>query len=126
LYRDALVLRFELGDEAGLAEVLEGLACVNSADGRDEDAATLISAAGVVRERTGSAASRREAAAAGHVRDVGRRRLGPDRFETCIGRGRQMSIAEIVDFALGRCSGSPQARQAPNGRSTLCEMEDHA
>jgi tetratricopeptide (TPR) repeat protein len=109
LYHDGLVLRYELGDEAGLAEVLEGLACLNSADGRDEDAATLIAAAAVLRERTGSTASRHEADAANHALDTGRRRLGDDRFETSVGRGRQMSVAEIIDFALGTCSAQVEA-----------------
>ena len=54
----------ELGDEAGLAEVLEGLAGVSSASGRDEDVATFLAAASMVRERTGSAASPTEAGAA--------------------------------------------------------------
>ena len=100
LYRESLARRYDLGDEAGLAELLEGLAFLNTAAGRDADAATLIAAAAALRERTGSMASTSEAEAAARTLDTGRQRLGVEGFDISSQRGRLMSLAEIVDFAL--------------------------
>jgi tetratricopeptide (TPR) repeat protein len=100
LYRQGLTLRHELGDEAGLAEVLEGLAAVRSAEGSDDCAATLIAAADALRERTGSAASPEEADVIRRAVDACRHQLGPERFNTSYARGRLMTVADIVEFAL--------------------------
>ena len=102
---DGLALRHELGDEAGLAEVLEGLAGVSSAGGRDEDAATFLAAASSVRERTGSTASPAETDAAARLLASARRRLGPERFDAGVARGRAMS--------LPRSSTSPSPASPP-------------
>jgi Tetratricopeptide repeat len=102
LYRDALALRYQLGDDAGLAELLEGLACLHTVDGHDERAATLIAAAAALRERTGLVASATESEASTRTLDTARQRLGTDRFDVSYEHGRLMSVAEIVDFALGK------------------------
>jgi hypothetical protein len=101
LYCESLARRYDLGDEAGLAELLEGLAVLNTAAGRDADAATLIAAAAALRERTGSMASTADAEAAARTLDTGRQRLGVEGFDISSQCGRLMSLAEIVDFALG-------------------------
>jgi predicted ATPase/DNA-binding SARP family transcriptional activator len=109
LYRDAVVLRYEFGDDAGLAELLEGLAGLNTVDGHDEHAATLIAAAAALRERTGSVSSAAEAKICGEILDTARQRLGAGSFDLSYQRGRLMSVAEVVKFALGERS-SRQSR----------------
>jgi hypothetical protein len=112
LYHDGLVLRHELGDEAGLAEVLEGLACVDSADGRDRDAATLIAAATALRQRTGSVVSQRDVGAVDRALATSRERIGEDDVAESFQRTQQLSVAEIVELALGSCREASAASES--------------
>lgn len=100
LFAQSVGLRYDLGDEAGLAELLDGLAHLGVLDGRPEDAATLGSAAAALRDRTGVVAAAAESRAATRTLRAARAELGAQRFAASSQRGRSMSVAEIVDFAL--------------------------
>ncbi|RWA23729.1 hypothetical protein MELE44368_00575 [Mycolicibacterium elephantis DSM 44368] len=102
LFAKSIGLRHDLGDEAGLAELFDGLAHLAVLDGRADDAATLGAAAAALRDRTGVAASVEESEAAGRTLSAAEAELGAQRFAASCLRGQSMSMAEVVDFALGQ------------------------
>jgi predicted ATPase/DNA-binding SARP family transcriptional activator len=101
LFRRSLVLRHELGDDAGLAECLEGLAGSHGASGRWREAITLLGAAGALREVTGSPGSASDQAAVEGLQRGARGALGEAAFEGAWEIGRQLSVGEMVAFATG-------------------------
>ena len=82
LFHRSLLLRLELGDEAGLAECLDGLAGVWAAGGRHAHAVALLAASASLRERTGALPFAAEAAVADAVLEDCRERLGVEDFDT--------------------------------------------
>jgi predicted ATPase/DNA-binding SARP family transcriptional activator len=97
LFRRGLALRYELGDEAGLAECLEGLAGSYLASGRASDAALLLGAADSLRETTGAPIALDERARVEALIDASRALLG-DAFAEAWETGRRHRSADIVEF----------------------------
>jgi hypothetical protein len=101
LFQASLRLRHELGDEAGLAECLEGLAEVSSADGQHDTTATLLAASAALRTRTGSRASADEQLMADRLLATARGHLEAAAFARDVDRGRSFLLGELVDYAQG-------------------------
>ncbi len=99
LFRRGLVLRHELGDDAGLAECLEGLAGGRAAMEEWGAAVTLLGAASALRDVTGSPGSTQDAATVAGLVAAARAALGDDGFEGPWEIGRQRSSEEVVAFA---------------------------
>ena len=99
LFQAGLQLRHELGDEAGLAECLEGLAEVSSVGGDHDTSATLLAASAALRTRTGSHASPAERATADRLLAAARSNLEPAAFARDVERGRSFLLSELVDYA---------------------------
>jgi predicted ATPase/class 3 adenylate cyclase len=86
-FAEGLRLFARIGDEAGAAECLEGLACVATNRADHERAASLAGAAEALRERSALARDRPE-------------RPLPDHVEPAWSEGRAMTLDEAVDLAL--------------------------
>ena len=102
LFRRGLVLRHELGDDAGLAECLEGLAGGRAATEDWREAAALLGAASALREVTGSPGSAQDAEAVAGLVATGQAALGDGDFYGQWEIGRQLSSDEVVAFAARR------------------------
>jgi predicted ATPase/DNA-binding SARP family transcriptional activator len=105
---DALRRREGFGDDAGVAECLEGLALLSSRSGGARRAVTLFAAADALRERSGSvppAPERREVAAT--LGDA-QAQLGPPAAEDAWSAGRTLSTAAgLVGLVEALVAGSP-------------------
>jgi tetratricopeptide (TPR) repeat protein len=104
LFRRGIALRHDLGDEAGLAECLEGLACSVAAredvPGGMERAVTMIAAATSIRGRTGATAAPAICESFEPVLGAGRATLGEAAYAAAVERGQRLSVPEVVAFAL--------------------------
>jgi tetratricopeptide (TPR) repeat protein len=98
LFRRGLELRYELGDEAGLAECLEGLAGAYLATGRPADAALLLGAADSLREATGSSVSSDEKPRLAGLTEASRAALGIEAFDKAWEAGTQCCSADVMEF----------------------------
>jgi hypothetical protein len=96
LLTEALRLRRELGDVAGLAECLEGLAAVHSRSGHHETAVTLVSLASTTRGATGANPSLADSIRAGAAAELARRHLPTDRFDDAVDRGRDIDLDDVL------------------------------
>jgi len=101
LYQEGLTLLQEVGDKRGSAECLEGMAGMACGQGQTRRAARLLGAAEALREAIGvplPAADR-----PGHECLVTglQVELGKQTFEQAWGRGRMMSLAQAIEYALG-------------------------
>jgi predicted ATPase len=111
LFVDAVRLRDELGDNAGLAECLEGLARSEAAAGRFEEAVVLLGAAGSRRRASGATATTAEAALADATLAAARDALPARRFSAALARGRDLGPDDVVAFTdvLGAATGDYSA-----------------
>jgi predicted ATPase len=98
LFRQAIALRHELGDDAGLVELIEGLALTFAADQRHGHAVTLLTATSGTREQAGSPAPASGEIAAAIA--AARAQLGADRFAAQCRLGRGLPVDEAVVYAL--------------------------
>jgi predicted ATPase/DNA-binding SARP family transcriptional activator len=104
-FRESVELRWELGQIAGLAWAMEGLAEVAAATGAPERAAILWGAAESMRSDVGSLMSKpdrnRHEASVATARDL----LGRERFQAAWIHGKSLSQAEVVAYALEKFEG---------------------
>jgi predicted ATPase/DNA-binding SARP family transcriptional activator len=101
LLTEALRLRRELGDVAGLAECLEGLAVVRSLTGDHEGAVALVSLASATRAATGANPSPEDRARAAATAELARRHLPTDRFDAAVDRGRLVEVDDVLEQTPG-------------------------
>ena len=94
----AILLRHELGDDAGLSECLEGLAAAWVALGRTEDAATLLGASASLRKATGSQISPEDETGVAELVGAVRGGIGGEAFERAWERGQAMSSSDVVGY----------------------------
>ena len=99
-YLDALIARHDLGDDGGVAECLEGLSDVSSAEGGPTRAASLLAAAFSVRQRTGVRSPADERAGVAERLAAIRSRLGPDAFARAWARGWVLDATGAVELGL--------------------------
>jgi predicted ATPase/class 3 adenylate cyclase len=103
-YEEGLALCRDLGDRHGVAAFLEGFARVAGASARFERAARLFAAAGALREAVGApVAPVGRAEYEGNLATV---RAGLDEvtFNAMWGEGREMTLEQVIRFALGEPS----------------------
>ena len=103
LFREAIVLKRELGDRMGIAVGLDSLGRVAIAEGRGERAALLLGAAEGIWDAVGMSETGNPFAFAPSRSDglqQARKLLGKQRFRELFRRGSQLSLDEVVAFAL--------------------------
>lgn len=100
--REAAAMAGALGNQDGLAYVLEGLAWTSAADGQGERAARLLGAATARREALGQSRwpHSREEVETG-VAPM-RKTLGEERWAAATVAGKVLSFEEAIDEALGK------------------------
>ena len=119
LFREAIVLKRELGDRMGMAVGLDSLGRVATAEGRGERAALLLGAAEGIWDVVGMSETGNPFAFAPSRSDglqQARRLLGKQRFRELFRRGSQLSLDDAVRFALERRAdaGPPPAPAEPS------------
>src|SRR4029453_1045837 len=99
-FREGIALRHELGDEAGLAECLEGLAGNLRTLACHEESAPLLGAPAAIRSGTESELSVAEQRVVEDLTAAGRSALDTERFKQSWLQGQRMGLEEVVRFAL--------------------------
>ena len=110
LHQQALSLRRETGDQAGVVESLEALGGLAATSGQAEKAARVFGAASAVRERQQYARPCREQTVYEADVERTRRALGADQFESAWNQGAQMPVDETASYvakARGGRGGRP-------------------
>ena len=119
---EAVALSTHFSDEVTSSTVLEGLAEVEHAEGRDERAITLIAAAKVVRAPTGAEPQREWQKSTDETLTGSRAKLPRTVADAASRRGSSMTTAEAISYA----TGSPAPPAAPtdsNGNGPLTSRE---
>ena len=96
----ALEQRATFGDDAGLAECVEGLCQVEAFDGNWAAAAELAAAADALRELSGSRPPEPERRAMATVLDLAGEKISPDELERARDRGRHLATDQDVISAI--------------------------
>src|SRR5207245_85490 len=99
-YEEALQLCRGIGDRAGAAECLEGLAAVAAQQDRPEHAAWLCGAAAGLREAAGIPLPPTDRAAYAHLMVTARAALGEDAFAAVWAAGRALPLEQALAAAL--------------------------
>ena len=119
---EAVALSTHFSDAVTSSTVLEGLAEVEHAEGRDERAITLIAAAKVVRAPTGAEPQREWQKSTDETLTGSRAKLPRNVADAASRRGSSMTAAEAISYA----TGSPAPPAAPtdsNGNGPLTSRE---
>jgi len=119
---EAVALSTHFSDAVTSSTVLEGLAEVEHAEGRDERAITLIAAAKVVRAPTGAEPQREWQKSTDETLTGSRAKLPRTVADAASRRGSSMTTAEAISYA----TGSPPQPAAPtdsNGNGPLTSRE---
>ncbi len=126
LFREAIVLKRELGDRMGVAVGLDSLGRTAVAEGRGERAALLLGAAEGIWDVVGMSETGNPFAFA-PSRSEGlqqaRTLLSKERFRELFRRGSQLSLDEVVAFALGADDHAETPTPAPVEPSPLTRRE---
>ncbi len=126
LFREAVVLKRELGDRMGLAVGLDSLGRVATAEGRGERAALLLGAAERIWEVVGMSETGNPFAFAPSRSDglqQARKVLGKQRFREVFRRGSRLSVDDAVRFALEEKADPDPALASPSEPSPLTRRE---
>jgi predicted ATPase len=97
----SLALRAQIDDSPGIANSLEGMAAAAAATDGYRRAARLLGAAQGLRAKLGAAYSPREERELSPLRAAVVAKLGTDPGERELSAGRQLSMAEAIELALG-------------------------
>jgi hypothetical protein len=100
LFVEAVRLRHELGDHAGLAECFEGIAANLAAVDRPADAAVALAAAAARRRHSGTVASPDECARTAAVDAAIRSAVPPAQHALATARGEGLSVDQAVEFVM--------------------------
>ena len=111
-FRHALALRHELGDDAGLAECLEGLADCELARVNGARAAELLGMARAVRRTTGAARDPAERAYVERLEQSARAKVGDKVYDAAIVATSNLAPSTVASRALGP-SAEPDPRSGP-------------
>ena len=98
LFLDSMALRHELGDDAGLAECLEGVGAAGAAMGWPAEAATVLAAAHARRAASGALPPPHEAAQIAALTDSLRSAMEPSAFTQAWQEGLELDTAKVVTF----------------------------
>jgi non-specific serine/threonine protein kinase len=126
LFREAIVLKRELGDRMGMAVGLDSLGRAAVAEGRGERAALLLGAAESIWDVVGMSETGNPFAFAPSRSDglqLARKLLGKERFRELFRRGSQLSLDEMVHFALEADDVAEAPAPAPVEPSPLTKRE---
>jgi hypothetical protein len=99
-YQEGLARYREVGDMAGIATSLEGLARAAGAHGRWARTAWLLGAAANIRERIRAPLPSAEQRRLAHAQTAAHTALGEVQFETGWARGRALPLERAVPAAL--------------------------
>jgi predicted ATPase len=99
-FRHALALRDELGDDAGLAECLEGLAGCELARDNAARAAELLGMARAVRQTTGAARDPAERAYVDGLEQSARAEVGDKAYDAAVVAASNLAPATVASRAL--------------------------
>lgn len=99
-HQESLRLARDLPDEAPLAFVLEGLACVAAVRQQPQRTAVLLGAAESVRTRTGTPLPPQDRADVERASDAAIGALGREAFTRIMEQSRQMSAREAAAYAI--------------------------
>ncbi|MEV0685335.1 LuxR C-terminal-related transcriptional regulator [Nocardia sp. NPDC050378] len=122
-FRKSLQIKRTFDDRLGLAECIEGLACVESAAKRYERAATLVGAAESIWSRLGISLTNIPALARYRDQCVrAARHIGERPYRSAFQRGLRMPLDEAIGYALGEQSAAPVG-EGPELRLTPREKE---
>ncbi|WP_086668077.1 ATP-binding protein [Lentzea kentuckyensis] len=115
LYRESIRLRRDIRDLTGIGWSTESLSWVESALGHAEAAVTLLGAADRIWEIMGRPLSTYQHLYPYHeqAERVERERLGDKGFEETFGRGRAMSVDELIAFSLNEQPVAAPPAEAP-------------
>ena len=100
LYEESLTISRHLGDQGGIAEGLDGLACVARGQSQLSRAARLGGAASALRESIGSPQTPAEQETTDKTMGAVREALGGGAFAAAWDAGRAMSWEQAVEYAL--------------------------
>ena len=117
LFREAIVLKRELGDRMGMAVGLDSLGRAAVAEGRGERAALLLGAAEGIWDVVGMSETGNPFAFAPSRSDGlqrARKLLGKQRFRELFRRGSQLNLDEMVAFALEPTTADPHTLRRPS------------
>jgi predicted ATPase/DNA-binding SARP family transcriptional activator len=95
-FLDSMLLRLELGDDAGLAECLEGMAAAGAAMGRTSEAATVLAAAHARRVASGAVPLAQEAAEIEALTGSLRNAMEPSGFTKAWSEGLELDNSAMV------------------------------
>ena len=126
LFGEAIVLKRELGDRMGIAVGLDSLGRVAIAAGRGERAAVLLGAAESIWDAVGMSETGNPFALAPTRSDglqQARKLLGKQRFRELFRRGSQLSLDDIIPFALEAKDDADPPPPAPASPSPLTRRE---
>ena len=98
LFLESVIMRQELGDDAGVAECLEGLAATAAATGRQREAVVLLAAAAARREATGVLPHAQEEAELASQTGALRAAVAPAAFAAAWNEGTVLRTDEIVPY----------------------------
>lgn len=101
LYLDSLQIRHLLGDDAGLAECLEGLAGCALATGLAPRAATMLAASANLRSTSGAAPLREDRSTLDCLTDDIRAALNDESFERAWAAGLDLDVDGALSLATG-------------------------
>jgi predicted ATPase len=102
LHARSLALRSQIDDPLGIANSLDGMAAVMIATNGHQRAARLLGAAHGLRAILGAASSPRQELELGPLRTAIKDELGAYLAERELSAGRQMTMAEAIELALGK------------------------
>jgi predicted ATPase/DNA-binding CsgD family transcriptional regulator/tetratricopeptide (TPR) repeat protein len=119
LHVEALRLRHLIGQRPAVVESLEALAGLAAEDGRYEEAARILGAVQVLRDRMGHARQPADSARHGMAVSLARARLSPEEFSTAWQLGSALSMERVVAFACR----TRTRRGASAGSDSLTRVE---
>jgi non-specific serine/threonine protein kinase len=125
LFREAIVLKRELGDRMGMAVGLDSLGRVATAEDRGERAALLLGAAESIWDVVGMSETGNPFAFAPSRSDglrQARKLLGKERFRELFRRGSRLGLDAAIKLALGE-ETDPGPPSVPGGPSPLTRRE---
>ena len=100
LYEETLALQRELGNNARIANALDGFACVAAVQGRMERAFRLAGAAAGLREVINAELSPTEQAVLDRCFERARREVDPAQAAQAFDEGRAMTLERALEYAL--------------------------
>ena len=114
----AIATQHEIGDVAGISQVLERFVELAAAQRQQQGALRLAAAATSLHERTGAPLTPRSRTRLERALEPARRALPPEVADAAWQAGITLDLDQIVAAALAITSSAPASQQPPAGRPT--------